>query len=326
MIETMQKDMSIEPYDGEIDSSFIGRLLYSSLGLWSLVLSSSDGGITKVAQTKILENVIAKYLNRYPNAMKYFVKDENDLKEIIHHIRYTYEAMGYLLPEKEREYLTDINRAVKVGTSSYLSYKFNPNQITMNGLGIYCGKKENLLSVNELLIRDSLSYTEYVDKFFDITEGDYIYNIEVDNLLFFNPRSEHSLSKSWENRSNTPLTIAYDKVNKIYYAVIDNQNEKIYAKLSNYDAGNELTDYEYRRVYFALKSYYNNPVIYTLEELDSKHCLLKINSHLPNREYYFLLMSAWPDGSAYNKTSYIVKKDFIEIISKLLGNMGIFGG
>jgi len=84
-----------------------------------------------------------------------------------------------------------------------------------------------------------------------------------------------------------------------------------------------LTSYEYRRLYFALKSHYGKNLKATITKLDEKYSKIRIGGYLPNREYYLLLLMSWPEKNAFDKVNFIILNEFLpELISSLV-NIGI---
>ena len=66
-----------------------------------------------------------------------------------------------------------------------------------------------------------------------------------------------------------------------------------------------------------------NGVRYDIEKIDDIYSKLIVQGHLPNREYYLLLLVSWPDRYAFNKTEFIIKNSFLPFVSEVIANLGI---
>jgi hypothetical protein len=87
--------------------------------------------------------------------------------------------------------------------------------------------------------------------------------------------------------------------------------------------GDSFTSYEYRRLYFALKAYYGSPLKAIMTKLDETYSKIRIGGHLPNREYYLLLLLAWPERNAFDKVDFIIRNDLLAQATAVLANIGI---
>jgi hypothetical protein len=72
-----------------------------------------------------------------------------------------------------------------------------------------------------------------------------------------------------------------------------------------------------------LKRYYKNPLKVLVINKDDEYSKIKLSGHLPNREYYLMLLLSWPERSAYDKTNFIIKNALIKDISTILENIGL---
>ena len=78
-----------------------------------------------------------------------------------------------------------------------------------------------------------------------------------------------------------------------------------------------------RRLYFALRKLYNNPLQAKIKVLDDNYSELTIGAHLPNREYYCMMLCAWPDQSVENRYKFIVRNQSVCLIKEILNNLAI---
>jgi len=328
LLNIMSHDMGITRFEGESDSTFAYRVCYSALGQWCLkVAQSRDNlnetkGATKNSQTIIINNLLQRFSKLYPSIYDYFVDPNDGKRSFAIHIRRVYEETGYLLTDdNNRNYLADFGRSVCVG-SSYLHIGALDSMYAVNGLGIFSPVADNLSTTNEFLIRDDLTYERYLYEQYNIV--DFYENNDTLDLQFFNPMSSKTPSRSWSSEMNTEYAVA--RVNEYgpYYRVIkEPDNSILFADERTEPHGNKLTSYEYRRLYYALKAHYGRPLRAWINKLDDEYSIISFEGHLPNREYYYLLLLSWPHENAFNKVKFYIKNDFLKNVSSTLQNLGI---
>ncbi|MCM1272125.1 MAG: hypothetical protein NC225_05065 [Clostridium sp.] len=322
MIKSMSIDMKILPYTAESEDSFIYRVLFSALGQWCLYipLGSQNGshGTTKHNQTHILNNLISKYNELFPNTEKSLCSDEVRLSVLIRHI---YQEVGYLFTDNENHnHLCDVQRVVNTGTSKLCLNLLNKSEI--NGLGVFDLEVAPSITWQELLIRDSLTPKQYINSKYDIVMFE-DRDLNYDDMQFFNPLAHASPSQSWNNKICTEFTIGRKSLTGPFYLIQSCDGNILYSLEEQSATDYKLTAFEYRRLYFALKSFYNNPVKMRIKKIDNTYSKLVFQGHLPNREYYLLLLISWPDQCAFNKTEYIIKNSFLPFVSEVISNLGI---
>ena len=325
-ITDMSNDMNIAPYVGETNAEFVYRLCYSALGLWCLnVARNSINGVvgtSKHNQTVILDDLITQYKRIYPNIANKFGDGSSD-KRLPVQIRRVYEETGYLLTGNDRNIiLAEYRRSVFVG-SKRLFFGI-PNEILeMNGLGVYSPVVHNSASISEILIRDNLATKEYFSAQFDPCE--FIEkDLEMDQLQYFDPLAETAPSSSWKNCMTTDCTVCRKNEYGPYYRVMrQSDGLLIFADELFSPQNDNLTAYDYRRLYFAIKDHYGNPLLAWINKIDDKYSHLKLSGYLPNREYYFILLSAWPQSEAFDKISFIIRNELISAVSDVLKHIGI---
>lgn len=326
LLESMSKDMGINRYAGESNDSFTYRLLYSSLGLWCLWTSNNGGhGSTKHNQTHVINELLQRYDELFPGIINKFTNSTSPGHKFSVHIRRVYEEMGYLITdENNRNQTANFGRTMGIGKGNTALYFGIPNEpFTINGLGLFTTPTDYSVTTSELLIRDELSVADYVHGKYNI--ADFIeLDISIEELQFFNPLSKNSISQSWFREMATDFSIARNVERTYYYRVIRESTGNILFAHEVGDAKSDLlTSYEYRRLYYALKAYYNNPSIARLIYKDDNYAVLKLYGHLPNRDYFFLLMTTWPYDNAFEKTSFLLRREFITDIKSLMGCLGI---
>ena len=322
LISCMAKDMKITSYANESQNSFTYRVLFSALGQWCLYVLKEGRenryGKTKHYQTELLNNLIQKYNEIYPETREQLTLEDSSLSLLIRHI---YEETGYIFTDEfNRNHLNRTSMCVDFGNRK-LSLNLAHNA-EINGLGIYNDLSTDCISWREFIVRDNLTVNQYVNANFEIVSFDKAQN-QLDDIQYFNPLSQLSPSQSWGTKAYTNYTIGRKSAIGPFY-LIQNYDGEIFCCLERAsDTSETITAFEYRRMYFALKAYYNNPVKMRVHRVDSEYSRLRFSAHLPNREYYLLLLLSWPDKYAGNKTEFLVKNVFLEFITEVMMNLGI---
>lgn len=320
LLEAMASDMNINRYFDESDASFEYRLLFSGLGQWCLRSASSpDDGITKHSQTLLLNGLQEKYTNLFPEAKTMF---ETDTVPATVFIRRVYEETGYLFTdENNKNHIANHGKCIAIDDASIYFGAYEPASIS--GLGVITKNYAPCLTDwRNVLIRDKLTWEQFITNQYDIVLFD-DRDISVDELQFFDPLSRYSPSNSWGSRMTTDKTIARKTINGPFYKVMKSNNELVFCEEPQNASPDELISFEYRRLYFALKREYDNPLIARIKMLDNEHSELSIGGHLPNREYYLLLLCAWPYQQVFNKNKFVIKNQAIKLIKEVLGNLAI---
>ncbi|MGC7871814.1 hypothetical protein ACPUYX_09835 [Desulfosporosinus sp. SYSU MS00001] len=325
-LSAMSMDMGIGRYQGESDDSFIFRLCYSALGQWCLrtAQSSLDGivGTTKHNQTIVLNELLQRYNELFPGIAAMFIDKSNQISLPVH-MRRVYEQTGYLLTDKEnRSQLVNFGRSIQVGNSS-LFFGVPNTAYTVNGLGVFSIPTSYKSSVREFLIRDELTCEEYFQSRYDVLDF-YEKDINVDEMEFFNPLSDNVPSLSWSKKIETDCSVARkSELGPFYRVMRESDTSLLFADEPVEPQNDSLISYEFRRLYFALKAHYHNPLKAKVIKQDAEYSKIKIGGYLPNREYYYLLLLSWPVNNAFDKVSFLLKNDFVPVVNDVLNSIGI---
>lgn len=318
----MAKDMKITSYANESQNSFTYRVLFSALGQWCLYMLKEGRenryGKTKHYQTELLNNLIQKYNEIYPETREQLTLEDSSLSLLIRHI---YEETGYIFTDEfNRNHLNRTSMCVDFGNRK-LSLNLAHNA-EINGLGIYNDLSTDCISWREFIVRDNLTVNQYVNANFEIVSFDKAQN-QLDDIQYFNPLSQLSPSQSWSTKAYTNYTVGRKSAIGPFYLIQNYDGEMFCCLERASDTSETITAFEYRRMYFALKAYYNNPVKMRVHRVDSEYSRLRFSAHLPNREYYLLLLLSWPDKYAGNRIEFLTKNVFLEFITEVMMNLGI---
>lgn len=324
LLNVMASDMCINRYLGETDDSFAYRICYSALGQWCLrTAQNSSGGVigtTKHNQTIVLNEILSRYAGLLPVIADGFVDDKLGFPV---HIRRVYEETGYLLSRNvNRNQLVNFGRSIPIGDTA-LFFGIPNSTYTVNGLGIFTSPTDFQIPVIEFLIRDDLTYEDYFCSQFDIIDF-YERDINIEELEFFNPLLNNVPSQSWGRRLETDCSVARKSETGPFYRVMRTADGPIlFADEPIEQQNDRFTSYEFRRLYFALKAHYRKPLKASIIRQDKAYSKIRVGGHLPNREYYFLLLLSWPLNNAFDKVNFLIKNEFLVEVKKIFINIGI---
>lgn len=327
LLNAMSIDMGINRYLEESEDSFVYRICFSALGQWCLriALNSVDKiiGTTKHNQTIVLNELLSRYTELFPAATNRFVDVYDQQMSFSVFIRRVYEETGYLLTdENNRNRLANFGRCIPIGGTS-LFFGIPQTTYTANGLGTFASPTEYKVSTREFLIRDKLTWEEYFKSQFDIIDF-YDKDIDLDELEFFNPLSTNVPSQSWGRRMETDCSIARKSELGPFYRVMRVEDAMLqFANEPEEQQNDSFTSYEYRRLYFALKAHYKKPIQATIYKQNAEYSKIRLSGHLPNREYYYLLLLSWPLNGAFDKVNFLIRNSFIPEVTATLKNIGI---
>ncbi len=326
LLLAMSSDMGINRFYGETIDSFVYRLCYSALGQWCLCTARNSldnvSGTSKYNQTIVLNDLLARFSGLFPYITDRFIDINNQQVSFPVHIRRVYEETGYLLTEdNNRNRIANYGRSINIGKEA-LFFGIPNAEYTVNGLGAFTCPTAYKVSAKEFLIRDDLTYEEFFHSRFDPIDF-YDRDIDIDELEFFSPQSHNVPSKSWGKRLETDCTVARKSETGPFYRVMCIDDTLQFADEPIEQQNDSFTSYEYRRLYFALKAHYKTPLKATITKIDKEYSRIKAGGHLPNREYYYLLLLSWPMNSAFDKVNFLMKNDLIPELTAVLTNIGI---
>ena len=109
----------------------------------------------------------------------------------------------------------------------------------------------------------------------------------------------------------------------MYRVICEGDGKLLFADIPSPPEKDSLTSYETRRLLFALKEQYGEPAVAWFNKIDEKYYEIKLSAQLPTREYYFLLLCAWPKNDAFDRISYITTAETLQTIETVLHNIGI---
>lgn len=326
LLDTMAADMNISRYRNESDKSFTYRICYSALGQWCLNVGRNrtgrEVGTTKHNQTIILNELSTRYTELYPYISDCFVDISSQPTNLSVFIRRVYEETGCLLTdENNHNRLANYGRSIRIGNES-LFFGLPSEVRAVNGLGVFSATTKYEVSVKDFLVRDSLTCEEYFKAHFDPIDF-YTRDIDLQDLEFFSPLASSVPSQSWRKNLETDCSVARKFESGPFYRVMQVKDDYRFADEPVEVQSDTFTSYEYRRLYFALKSHYGNPLAVRITRIDEAYSRIRVSGFLPNREYYFLLLLSWPERSAFDKVSFIIRNSLLEVALSTLENIGL---
>lgn len=319
LIKVMSNDMGIVPYRNETQTSFFYRVIYSGLGQWCLKTAATPkGSVSKHAQSATINRLLEKYIELYPQIASSFNDDSIKFSVFL---RRVYEETGYFITDSSnKNSIANYGRTLSFGDKN-LYFGIYPKCI-VEGLGVFTKDAYQSSTWRDVLIRDELDWKHYIDSQYSIVNFD-MRDVDHCELQFFNPLLSRAPSASWSNTMTTDMSVARKSAAGPFYKVLMYNGELLFCDDLLNTAGDELTAYEYRRLYFALKRHFNNPVRAQILSLDDEYSKIIFDGYLPNREYYFMLLCAWPNMCFSNKIEFIIKRDTLQHITEVLLNIGI---
>jgi hypothetical protein len=327
LLRTMSADMGIDRFRDELEDSFVYRLCYSALGQWCLrtAQNSLDGdvGTSKHKQTMMLNELVSRYSELFPCITDKFVDVSNSQMNFAVHVRRVYEETGYLLTgDDSQNRIANYGRSIPIEKTA-LFFGIPDTTYTINGLGAFSKPTAYTVSARDFLIRDNLTCEEYFQSQFDVIDF-YDKDVNLDELEFFNPLSNKAPSQSWGKRMETDCSVARKSVNGPFYRVMRSADASLsFADEPVEPQRDRLVSFEFRRLRFALKAHYKKPLKADVIKQDEKYSKIRVAGHLPNREYYYLLLLSWPVSNAFDKVNFLMRNDFIPEVAATLANIGI---
>jgi len=326
LLRAMSNDMEIHRYTGEAEYSFIYRLCYSALGQWCLYTAMNSSGditgTTKINQTVVLKDLLMRFSELFPSISDRFINTNSQQLTYPAHVRNVYEETGYLLTdENNRNYMANYGRCISIG-DNVLFFGLPNTKCSMNGLGVFKETTVFKVTTKEFLIRDDLTYEEYFQSQFDLVDF-YDRDIDLDELEFFNPKSNKIPSQSWEKRPQTDYTLARKSELGPFYRIMQMGKDIQFADEPVEQQNDNFTSYEYRRVIFALKAHYEKPLKAIITKQDDEYSKIRLRGQLPNREYYYMLLLSWPENNAFDKVNFLIRNKLLPEIASVLEDIGI---
>ena len=324
LLEAISNDLSIFPYKGESDSDYCYRISYSALALSLLTSSrnieSSKVGISKKAQTDTLQKLLSEYGKHLNVECSRFVHEPDSF---VGQFRKVYEETGYLLTDdRGYEVIAPYGRTISFGCG-HLFFGIPDKILFTRGLGFFTADSCREANIFEVFLREELTSEEYIAARYDPLDFDYR-DIDKSSLQFFNPLLRKPPSSSWESDITTPITVARSSSTNTMYRILSEDNGSLlFADLPTNTERGRLISNENRRLLFALKEYYQEPVVAWANRLDDTYYEIKLSAQLPTREYYFLLLCSWPNKDVFDRISFITTADILPTIQIMLRNIGI---
>lgn len=325
LFEIMAEDMGITPYQGESEPSYIYRVLLSALGLWCLTYARTQtkdiNGVSKNAHSLLLHHLIDEYVSIYPSIRSFFEKTRLDIAVFIRNL---YEQTGYfLLLNNNYNMLNSEEQSIYISDTNYLYLGVPSEEFSVNGLGIHCKHPYNEYSIQDFLIRDSLTPIEYIKESYNLCDFEER-DINPLELEFFDTQTPVSLAKSWKKSISSKFSVARKDVYGPYYKIIVGHNKKIFycEDLNTGDDSTSITGAEFRRLYIALRNYYNKPMVALKCPIDDEYTHIKINGQMPNREYFYFLLNGWPKNFITDRYNFIMRNEMVPQSLLILEQLG----
>lgn len=326
LIKKIAYDLNIPPFENESEGSFGSRVIYTALGQWCLfsALGESMGrkGISKNSQSRVVHELAEKYCELCPDASSYLFPSK--IKEDISvFIRKFFEQTGYLLTQEDNfNILNQRGETVRCSDTDHLYLGIPREKYNVNGLGIHIAESKTEISLSDFLVRDDLDPERFLAVNFDECDFD-LDEIDTEGLEYFNPEYFGNENVSWNRTIKSDMTIARRWFNGPFYKVIRKEDGRcLYKEFETDKDWDDLTGLESYRIYAALKYHSDNPMQVLLCPIDNEYTHLKLLGWLPNREYFYLLLNAWPMNYFRDRRNFIIRNKLTEKTVDVLRKIG----
>lgn len=324
LLKTMAKDMDIQFYDDESLASFAYRIIYSALGLWCLHFAASmrEGvyGMSKKGLTRAVNDLLKEYLSLTREPEELLV--HSPYFSLGQFIRNVYEETGYVITfDNNFDVLNTGRETISFSENLYLFLGLPSADHKLRGLGVYTQDSAQPILLSDFLIRDELTPRQYIAMHYDALDFE---PCPLKELAFFDIRSQEKIAHSWGRTMESRIGIAKSLDDNTTYRVMTNERGRLfYAPISSVEVGEgQMSGYEERRLYIALKHCLGYPMAASFRKIDRSYSHLIIHGDLPNREYFFLLLSSWPKNGFSDRHEFIIENEMVEICAKMLKKIG----
>ena len=320
----MAKDMQIKRYTGELQSNYVGRIVYSALCHWMRysVLDETTQNYDRKSKAYILNRIreiLCIMIEAFPECKKWILKDlknPNDIDELVRELRDKMLVAGELMEIDDSH-----NIGLPTYGKNYCSQYYDrivglSNEICLSkyvGITRIVQKEGNYENSNNT---DIIGIDGYLEWIFQSGTWNECHNL--DEFEFFNPHIKRPPYQSWsaiipkdDKRILARLTL-YNGLHE-YYLIWKRQD-----KILNSVIPSVLADWkEERRILLALRKEKGNSISATYENRDSVY-ILNLYCGLPIREQNILNTYCWPLDSMDDKYNYVVPDLVWEDIKKLI--------
>ena len=330
-LKPIARELGVTKSDGESDSVFHARVIYTAIGYWLRFLSSnkqaSEIGISKASLYINGSSILDGLVNLDENTRSWFFPDEESRP--ISKIRTTLMRSGDII---EIGYKSD----VICSNSSLIHYKdhiitgYSMINETDYSSGLALIKKQphdnsdptELFSLFGIDVKDNEEYISYF-----LQNGNWEDAHNLDSFEVFNPEVNGVLSSCW-NRDipiyEHQLYMVRQKLSfgAYEYMLFKQQFGKKYiCRIGDYfqDERIRIT----QRLLYVMKAYYGKPAT-AIVNTNSVYSCWHFWSTLPPAEDSILRYIGWPIGNINNpKNEFLVRNEFNDVVSELAKNLGV---
>jgi len=333
LVKDISKDLKIDKFDGELDSDYINRLIFSCSACWCKTLIYSEminEGCVNSTKTKI-KNRLDKIIYGLIRSLN--MEDHLNLKNLLIE-DYISNVSKYIL--KELEFLYEIcfdkNNRIYIQDDVY-SLEFSNNYNLIRGLpqylddrvfiGLCQWKKSNELD-NEKLISNIIDIRDY----YNCIKRNFIwrkYNYKIENVEIFIPCIKSDFHKNWENYEYSNIGNGVYLIRKI---ILDsNFKYSLLKKEDNVIFLSDLDDWYYKerenyRFMYIFSDKCNCNVEFTCSKFTDRY-IIKCTNNLPNYEKRILNSCSWPYYDYKDECNRIVPIELWHIVANMLEELKI---
>ncbi len=324
----MAIDMKIVKFNGEPESYFRQRLLYSGLGKWIMQLFADrdfeDDDTNRVSKNHVTisaQNVVESFKKISQDARDYFIDIEGTIKTI----EETYLNMGYINSGNYTFKYPTKRQKINMGPRS-LIIDLDTDATRFYGLGLYGKNKETDISLEDFYVikNNSLEYFKTLIKtlVFDRFESSFgimeIYNIEQKRWLPFSEKyaKTHEYSILKIDKGDNYLVLRYTG-ETLYSAQIP----YIYSFRENNDIN---VRHEIWRIILGLCAFNGYPANARISKYFDGGIKMDFGGFiLPFQEQSILNCLAWPFNKSNNINCFVAAIEMIDKIISILEHLSI---
>lgn len=326
----MAQDMRIEHYEGEAQSNYTGRIIYSALCHWMryVIMDETTPKHDRKSKAYVLTRIkelLFIMSEAFPASKNWIFRN---LKNPIDDDELVRELRDKMLAARE---LLEVDESRNIGLPAYEKNYCTDDYDRITGLSQEISRME-YVGITRVVrkkhetehrgLENKIDIIDYIDWIYEGASWNECHDIEA--FEFFNPFSKRPPYQSWTNviPSNEKSILArltlYNGLHE--YHLIKKENDTY----KNAPIINVLAEWkEERRVLLALRKKVGNVMQATYEKRDTVY-LLNLYCGLPLREQVQIDTYCWPLNSMNDKYNYVVP-GFIweEIKSMITDDLGI---
>lgn len=323
IINAMQNDMRIIPYEGEKNNSYESRLIYSALSNWLRIttqdeLYGDNGSKSKVYILNRGREILLSFMEIVPETLQYFSDESQKFvaDEVIRDIREKMLTAGEIVEIDDKKKITlPKYREVACALGYNRILGFDRNDVKLECVGVARITKCDLNRTGEL-VNLRVECLEFLNWIYDNAEWTEVQSIG--DYEIFDAMSKKAPYLSWSDKTNKIMESYIGRMS-IYNGIVEYWLFKFKnGQWFQTPFSSVLREYkEERRIFLGLRKKYGNPMIADYE-FKSTIVILYLFCRLPIKEEGILDTFCWPMERYNDKLNYVVPYKIWDDIKNIL--------